>query len=66
MDRWLGSRVPPHSGAVEFSHHLEDLEVTNVLMHYWELARFFVSGHMDESGIKHLIVCIVANLLRDV
>ena len=54
-----------HTQAVEFSHHLEDLEVTDVLMHCWELARFFVSSQVDESGIRHLIVRIVADLSRE-
>ena len=51
--------------AVELSHHLGDLDVTDVLMHCWALAQFFVSGQVDESGIRHLIVRIVADLSRD-
>ena len=51
--------------AVEFSHHLGDLDVTNVLVHYWELAQFFVFGQVDEASIRHLIVCIVADLSRN-
>ena len=51
--------------AVEFSHHLGDLDVTDVLMHCWALAQFFVFGQVDESGIRHLIVRIVTDLLRD-
>ena len=50
---------------MEFSHHLGGLDVTDVLMHCWELAQFCVSRQVDEAGIKHLIVCIVANLSRD-
>ena len=51
--------------AVEFSHHLGDPDVTDVLVHCWELAQFFVFGKEDEASIRHLIVCIVADLLRD-
>ena len=51
--------------AVEFSHHLGDLDVTNVLMHCWGLAQFFVLGQVDEIGIKHLIISIVADLSKD-
>ena len=50
---------------MEFSHHLGDLDVTDVLMHCWELAQIFVSGQVDETGIRHLIVRIVADLSRD-
>ena len=51
--------------AVEFSHHLGDLDVTDVLVHCWELAQFFVSGQVDDAGIRHMIVRIVADLSRE-
>ena len=51
--------------AVEFSHHLEDLDVIDVLVHCWELAQFFVSGKVDDADTRHFIVRIVADLSRD-
>ena len=37
----------------------------DVLVHCWELAQFFVSKQVDDASIRHLIVRIVADLLRD-
>ena len=51
--------------AVEFSHHLGDLDATDVLVHCWELAQFFVARQVDDEGIRHLVVRIVADLSRD-
>ncbi len=48
--------------AVEFSHHLGDLDVTELLARFWDLAHFYVTGSVDESGVRHLVIRIVANL----
>ena len=51
--------------AVEFSHHVNDLEVTDVLDRLWVLAHYLVTGSVDSAGVRHLVVRIVANLARD-
>lgn len=52
--------------AMEFSHHVNDLEVTDVIGRLWDLAHFFLEpGSADASGTRHLVVRIVADLARD-
>lgn len=51
--------------AVEFSHHLGDLEITDMIDRFWDLARFFCADSVDSSGTRHLVVRIVATLARD-
>ena len=48
--------------AVEFSHHLGDLDVIDVLASYWALAQFYVAGQVDNTGVRHLVVRVVEDL----
>lgn len=45
---------------LEFSHHLGDLECTDILAHFWDLARFMVipgtSGATERHIVMHMIV----------
>ena len=54
-----------HTHKVEFSHHLGDLGITDVLASCWALAQFYVAGQVDETGVRHMVVRIVADLLHD-
>ena len=41
---------------LEFSHHLSDIEVTDVLRRFWELAKFQVLAASQGSGERHMLM----------
>ena len=50
---------------MEFSHHLGDLEITDMIDRFWDLASFFCADSVDSSGTRHLVVRIMATLARE-
>ena len=41
---------------LEFSHHLSDIEVTDILRRFWELAKFQVLTASQGSGERHMLM----------
>ena len=49
---------------VEFSHHLGDLEVTDLLGVFWGVAKFsFMAG--SDLGVRHLLVHLIVDSRAD-
>ena len=41
---------------IEFSHHLADLECTDLLTHFWDLAKFAVIPGAPEAIERHIVM----------
>ena len=46
--------------AIEFSHHVGSLEVTDMLLHFWPLAKYSVAPRTDLDESMHLIIHLMA------
>ena len=49
---------------VEFSHHLEDLKVTDLLGVFWGVAKFSFMAGLD-LGVRHLLVHLIVDSRAD-
>ena len=54
-----------YTQVVEFSHHVNDLELTDLLVRCWGQAHFMVTGCEDDAGVRHMVIHVMENLARD-
>lgn len=59
---WTSDRVLDilRAQALEFSHHVDDIDLTDLLKTFWSLAKFSVS-RADETGLRHLVIRLVVD-----